>query len=78
MVEYTEKEIAQMKQILSVINNTGNIPNNHQGLIWNRYKQITGSKEKQPCSCPSAAKHWYKATMAIAKYLDKLEGNEIV
>tara|TARA_R110000868_G_scaffold389003_2_gene658159 strand:- start:8 stop:241 length:234 start_codon:yes stop_codon:yes gene_type:complete len=77
MVKYTEEEIAQMKQILSNIGR--GIPKHLTSLWWKRYKEISGnSKEPQPCTCPKAANLWYKASTAIARYLDDLEGNEIV
>ena len=78
MVKYTEEEINKLKEIISGVNKTGNIPGNDRNLVWNRYKEITGSTEPQPCNCRGAGSHWYRATHAIASYLDKLEGNEVV
>lgn len=37
--------------------------------IWNSYKEITGSKERRPCGCGSAGKHWQKALDVIDNYL---------
>jgi hypothetical protein len=79
MVKYTKEEIKQLKEISLEINNTGDIPHNHKGLVWNRYKEISGNlKEPRPCNCKGSAAHWYKASMAIATYLDELEGNETI
>jgi len=47
--KFSKEEIATMKERMSSF--TTHIPNNLAGYIWNTYKKIKGSQEKQPCTC---------------------------
>ena len=77
MVKYTEEQIELMKVNISRVGS--HIPHDIRPYIWNTYKEISGnSKEPQPCNCKTAAALWRKACDTIARYLDELEGNEIV
>ena len=79
MVNYTEAEIEEMKRNISRVGR--GIPPDITHYIWNKYREISGNtKEPMPCTkgCPQSAGLWDKALMTIARYLDKLEGNEIV
>jgi hypothetical protein len=79
MVKYTEAEIEEMKINISRVGR--GIPADITDYIWNKYREISGNtREPKPCTsgCPAAGRLWEKATMTIARYLDELEGNEIV
>tara|TARA_R110000744_G_scaffold376687_1_gene491104 strand:+ start:107 stop:319 length:213 start_codon:yes stop_codon:yes gene_type:complete len=67
MVEPTEKEIQEMKLVMSEITHT--IPQHRAQYIWNKSQDIKGTKQTQPCSCGSAAKHWREAVNVIHLYL---------
>ena len=65
--KYNEEELQQIKLNLDRI--TDRIPNDLASWVWNTYKDITGSRENQPCSCGSAGKHWRKAVDTIREYV---------
>lgn len=67
MVEYTEQELAELIETLKTMG--GYLPKDKTVYIWDNYKRITGSKENQPCMCPSSGKLWQKAITAINTYL---------
>jgi len=71
--KFSKEEIATMKERMSSF--TTHIPNNLAGYIWNTYKKIKGSQEKQPCTCGSAAKHWRKAVDTINSFLKSYDNN---
>ncbi len=48
---------------------TNMIPSSMATWIWNTYKDISGSREPQPCTCGSAAKLWRKATDEIRTFV---------
>jgi hypothetical protein len=52
MVEFTKEEIGVIKERMSKI--TTHIPNNQAKWLWDTYKKIKGTNEKQPCSCGSS------------------------
>lgn len=49
------------------------IPKNKMSEVWQTYKDISGSKEPQPCSCPSSGKLWRKAMDTIREYAEREE-----
>ena len=65
--KFSNEEIATMRERMSSF--TDYIPTNLAGWIWNTYKKIKGTEEKQPCTCGSAAKHWKKAVDTINSFL---------
>jgi hypothetical protein len=67
MVEYTAEELEELRTTLGSMG--GYLAKDKTGYIWNNYKRITGSKENQPCTCPSSGKLWQKAINAINTYL---------
>ena len=67
MVEHTEEEISEMKLVMKEI--TNNIPQHRAQFVWNKSQDIKGTKQTQPCSCGSAAKHWREAVNVINSYL---------
>jgi len=67
MVKYTEEQFKEIKEKIDSITNM--IPSNMASWIWNTYKDITGSREPQPCSCGSSARLWRKATEVIRTYV---------
>ena len=71
--KFSKEEIATMKERMSSF--TTLIPNNLAGYIWNTYKKIKGTQEKQPCTCGSAAKHWRKAVDTINSFLKSYDNN---
>ena len=66
--KFSTEEIQQIKINLERIQT--HIPNDLASWVWNTYKQITGSNEKQPCTCGSSGKHWRKAVDAIREYVN--------
>ena len=67
MVKYTEEEFKEIKEKINSITNM--IPSSLATWVWNTYKDITGSREPQPCSCGSAGNLWRKATEAIRAFV---------
>jgi len=67
--KYNKEELQQIKLNLDRI--TDRIPNDLSSWVWNTYKEITGSREPQPCTsgCPSAGKLWRKAVDTIREYV---------
>jgi len=65
--KFTKEELEQINKNLERINT--HIPNDLASWVWSTYKNITGSSEKQPCTCGSAGKHWKKAVDAIREYV---------
>jgi hypothetical protein len=45
------------------------LPNDKTNYIWDSYRRITKSTEKQPCSCPSSGKLWARAIKEIEAYI---------
>ena len=66
--KFSEAEFEGLKMTVNSIKN--HIPKDKMSLIWNSYKTITGSKERQPCSCPSSAGLWRKAFNAVSDYVN--------
>ena len=64
---FSEAEFEGLKTTVSSI--TNHIPKDKMGFIWESYKRISGSKEPQPCSCPSSAGHWRKAFNVVSEYV---------
>jgi len=71
--KFSKEEIATMRKKMSSF--TTHIPTGLTGYIWNTYKKIKGSQERQPCSCGSAAKHWKKAVDSINSFLKSYDNN---
>ena len=54
----TEEEYTKLKERRSQIAQRGLTSNEDElNHVWNSYKTITGSTERRPCGCASAAKH---------------------
>ena len=66
--KFSEAEFEGLKMTVNSIKN--HIPKDKMSLIWESYKVITGSKEPQPCGCPSSAGHWRKAFNAVSDYVN--------
>ena len=71
MVEHTEEEIQEIKDILRPMLATGKFYKEQADWLWNNYKAITGSRESQPCTCPRAGHLWIKAMNEIQNYINK-------
>jgi len=71
-VEFTKEEWEDLVVISEKIK--ANIPSSIAGEVWNYYKRITGSRENQPCKCPSSANHWRRAVDTIKNYVREYEG----
>lgn len=69
--DFSEQEITEIREKFGQIQDR--IPNHLAGFVWNTYKKIKGSNEKQPCSCGSAAKHWRKAYDSIKSFLNSYD-----
>jgi len=63
MVKYTDEQFKEIKDKINSVTNM--IPASMATWIWNTYKDISGSREPQPCSCASSARLWRKATEEI-------------
>lgn len=70
---YTDEELKELVDIMSEINQSAFLPESQLNYIWNNYKRINNTNERQPCSCSSAAGLWKKATTSINEYLSSLE-----
>jgi len=68
MNTYTEEELKELREVVDSI--TTHIPTQMTGYIWNNYKRIANTNERQPCNCGSAAGHWRKAIEAIRQFLN--------
>ena len=71
--KFSNEEIATMRERMSSFTNY--IPNNLAGYIWNTYKKIKGTQERQPCTCGSSAKHWRKAVDTINSFLKSYDND---
>lgn len=70
-MEYTTEEITELKQKMASVGSY--LPKELTGYVWNNYKKISGSKEPQPCNCPSSGNLWRKALTTINEFLTKNE-----
>ena len=70
----TEHEYKRLKERRRNIAARG-LSSNEEELnhVWNSYKVITGSTERRPCGCASAARHWQKALDVIDTYLKEYD-----
>lgn len=66
-MEYTEEEIRELKEEIGKID--AFLPDNKMSFVWNWYKRINNSTERQPCGCGSAAGHWNRALTSIREFL---------
>jgi len=66
--KFSEAEFEALKMTVGSIKNY--IPKDKMSFIWSSYKTISGSKEPQPCSCPSSAGHWKKAYSVVSDYVN--------
>ena len=69
MVKHTEEQIKEIKEKINSI--TTMIPESMAQWVWNTYKDITGSREPQPCSCGSSGKLWRKAVDEIKSFVNE-------
>ena len=70
MNKLTEEENDRLQTELKEIGSF--LPERKMGYIWNTYRKVTGSTERQPCNCKSSAKHWVKAVTKLNEYVKKL------
>ena len=65
---FSQEEMIEMKEVTEGI--TTHIPEHRMGYVWNTYNRIMGGNMgAQPCSCPSAAKHWRAAVDELRAYV---------
>lgn len=64
---YTEEELQELKRIVGEI--TTHIPQDKSGYIWSNFQKVMNTREKQPCSCGSSAKHWKRAIDTLREYI---------
>lgn len=65
MSEINKEEIVELANKITTY-----IPKDLMSSVWENYKKISGSKEPQPCSCPSSAGLWRKAMTTIRDYAE--------
>lgn len=82
--QFTNDEIQKLKSLATRFPTQGK---SDESFIWNSYLKISEiegvdiknkTQPGSPTSCGCHGKHWAPAQLSIARYLDKLEGNEIV
>lgn len=71
MNTYTKEELDELREVVNSI--TTHIPTQMAGYIWNNYKRIADTNERQPCNCGSSAGLWRKAVDTIREYLKNVE-----
>jgi len=49
------------------------LPSHLMNLFWSFYNRIRGVREKQPCSCPSSAKHWGNCVEELRRFVKERE-----
>lgn len=74
MYTFTEEELNQVRETMDTIGVY--LPEHLMPKIWGWYRQISGSKEPQPCSCKSAAGLWVKAVDVIRNYITELQNGQ--
>ena len=80
-IQFTNEELEVLKRIAKGFprQSTGD-----EQFIWDAYLKITPNPPKRtqrpgsPTNCKCHGKHWRSPQDTIARYLDELEGNEIV
>lgn len=68
---FSTEEIEVMRENMSKIKT--HIPENLTRWVWNTYRKINNSNEKQPCSCGSSANLWRKAVTTINNFLKEYD-----
>ena len=68
---FTEEEYLALKEDLKPIKDF--LPTHLMGIFWQRCTRIRGKGEPQPCSCPSAAKHWGRCVEDIQNFVKQVE-----
>jgi hypothetical protein len=53
---------------------TDRIPENLMNKVWSLHNQINGTRERQPCGCASAARHWVRAMESIRGFVKNVRG----
>ena len=65
--KFTEEEYNELKANMERVKT--HLPLDLTGYVWNSYRKIANTYEGQPCSCPSSAGLWIKATNTINDYI---------
>tara|TARA_R110001632_G_scaffold65039_1_gene154386 strand:- start:7016 stop:7225 length:210 start_codon:yes stop_codon:yes gene_type:complete len=63
----TDEQLIELKGILSKVES--HIPDYLAGPVWNWYKKINNTQERQPCTCNSSAKLWRKAILSLRDFI---------
>ena len=66
MAELSEGDLKRLIKELEGVKNY--LPENLMGTFWIWCNQIRGTKERQPCSCKSSARHWGSCVEELRKY----------
>ena len=67
MNSYTEEELKELKE---VVGSMTHLQEHQSNFIWNNYKRIANTNERQPCFCKASAGLWAKAVNTIRQFLD--------
>ena len=62
-IEQIDKEVRESRN--------GTFDGKHAGTLWHYCTTIRGKREKQPCSCGSAAGHWRRCYNDIQKWVNE-------
>lgn len=71
---FTEAEYIQMKEDAAGIKSF--LPSHLMGIFWIRCQAIRGTKEPQPCGCPSAAGLWGGCVDTINDFIKQKESEQ--
>jgi hypothetical protein len=70
--KYYPLSVDEFNQLAETIDSiTTHVPGDKIGYIWEKFNRIRGMQEPQPCSCPSAAKHWARAVDGLKEFINE-------
>lgn len=66
---FDENTYIEIKEVLSTV--TDSFDSKYANILWHWCTQIRGQKERQPCTCGSAAGHWRRCIDDIQKWINE-------
>lgn len=67
-----ESEWIEAQQLIESI--TRSIPTDKASSVWYLHNKISGTNERQPCTCASSGKHWMRAYSTIKEFVQRVNG----